>query len=1051
MTLDFGTWALRNKKLIYFFVAVLLVGGLGAAYKMSKLEDPEIKVKMAVVVSTYPGASAHELELQVVDPLEKAIKTLGDVDFVNSTIYPDYAITEVALLSTVKEYNIEQCWDLLRRKVADVQQTLPSGASFNVQDDFGLVYGMFYAFTGDGLTEGEMEDYASMVQRELTNLPAVARVTIFGKRERSININIEPSKMATLGVSPAELIVTLNGQNNAYYAGYFNSGDKRIRVSVEDRFNAIEEISSMIIQGHEDDQLKISDIATVEDGFAEPVRTSMTYNGQRALGIAVAGTSGSDIVKVGKEVEKLLDELKKERLPLGAEFNKVFYQPEQVSSSLTTFLINLLESVLIVVACLMFTMGFRSGLIIGVSLFVTVIGSFLLLYQADGTMQRVSLGSFILAMGMLVDNAIVIVDGILIDIKKGKPRSEALVDIGKKTSLPLLGATLIASLAFIPVFLSPDTAGLYVRDLFIVLTVSLLLSWFLALTHVPIMCNKLLPIPKNSEQQDLSSEQLYSGRIYSFFRAFLIHGLRHRISAVVGIVILIGLSVVGYFHMKQAFFPDMVYSQCYMEYKLPNGFGNERVRRDLEEIEAYLHTRPEVTDITASFGATPARYNLVRSIATPSLSYGELIISFKSPKLLEKNVDDIQRVLEKKYPDAYLKVKRYNIMYKKYPIEARFIGPDPAVLHKLSEQAEAIMKADPDITLVTTNWDPKVPLFSVDYRQSEARRAGLTRQDVALSLMSAAGGIPVGTFYEGPDRNTVYVKCTENGKQLSNLESVPIFSTIPNIHGLINKDLITKILSGSYERSEVIAAVLGTSPLRQISEGIDVVWEDPVIYRYNNQRSQTVMCSPRPGIETEAARQHIAKAVEAIELPAGYSFQWDGEKGASDQTMGYLFMNVPVGIILIIGILIMLFGDYRKPTIILLGIPMLGIGIVSAMLITGKAFTFCSIVGALGLIGMMVKNGIVLMDEITERMAFSDNPEKALVESAVSRFRPVMMASLTTILGMLPLLTDAMFGSMAAAIMGGLTFSTVATLVYVPIFYSIFFKIKISRRATITY
>lgn len=1046
MKLDIGTWALGNKKLIYFLIAVLFVGGLGAAYKMSKLEDPEIKVKQAVVVSTYPGASAHELELQVVDPLEKSIKTLGDVDFVNSTIYADFAITEVALMSTVKESDVEQCWDLLRRKVGDVQLQLPSGASLSVQDDFGLVYGMFYAFTGDGLTEREMEDYANMVQRELTNLRSVARVTIFGKREPCININIEPSKMATLGVSPAELITTLNGQNNAYYAGYFNSGDRRIRVSVEDRFQAIEQISDMIIQGHEDDQLRISDIATVESGFSEPVRTSMTFNGERALGIAVAGTSGSDIVKVGKEVEQMLSELKRDRLPLGAEFNKVFYQPQQVKSSLTTFLVNLLESVLIVVACLMLTMGFRSGLIIGVSLVVTVIGSFLLLYQADGTMQRVSLGSFILAMGMLVDNAIVIVDGILIDIKKGKPRAEALVDIGKKTAMPLLGATLIASLAFIPVFLSPDTAGLYIRDLFIVLTVSLILSWFLALTHVPIMCNTLLKIPRNSHENNLSSEQLYSGRVYRFFRALLRHGLRHRVTAVAGILLLIVLSIFGYFKMKQAFFPDMVYSQCYMEYKLPDGFGPGRVRKDLEEIEAYLHTRPEITDITASFGATPARYNLVRSIATPSLSYGELIISFKSPKLLEENVDEIQKILEVKYPDAYLKVKRYNIMYKKYPIEAVFSGPDPAVLHDLSDKAEAIMKKNPNITLVSSDWSEKVPLFSVNYRQPEARRAGLTRQDVSLSLMSASGGIPIGTFYEGLTRNTIYVKCTEDGRQLSNLENVPVFSTIPNIHGLVNKDLLSRIVNGTYDRSEVIAALLGTTPLKQVSDGINVVWEDPVIHRRNNQRSQTVVCSPVSGIETEAARQSIAAEIEAIELPSGYSFSWDGEKGASDQTMGYLFMNVPVGIILIIGILIMLFGDYKKPTIILLGIPMLAVGIVSAMLITGKAFTFCSIVGGLGLIGMMVKNGIVLMDEIIERMAATDDPENALIEAAVSRLRPVMMASLTTILGMLPLLTDAMFGSMAAAIMGGLTFSAVATLVYLPILYSIFFRIKISRR-----
>ncbi len=1044
MTIDFGTWALKNRNLLHFVIAVLLLGGLWAAYMMSKLEDPEIQVKMAVVVSTYPGASAHEVELQVVDPLEKELKSIGVVANVLSTIYSDFAITEVQLRSSTDADFVEQSWDLLRRKVGDMQSSLPSGASMSVQDDFGLVYGMLYAFTGDGLTERQMQDYASMVQRELTNLPAVAKVSLYGLREECINVNILPDKMSTLGVSPAEVLSTLNGQNSAYYAGYFNSGDdKRIRVMVEDRFTAIKEISDMIIQGHEDDQLRLSDIATVENGFSEPVRNSMTYNGQHAFGIAVAGTSGSDIVKVGIEVENKLKELKATRLPLGADFNKVFYQPSQVSSSLSTFLLNLLESILIVVACLMVTMGFRSGLIIGASLFITVIGSFLLLYQADGTMQRVSLGAFILAMGMLVDNAIVIVDGVLIDLKRGINKSEALVRIGKKTAMPLLGATMIASIAFLPVFLSPDTAGIYIRDLFIVLTVSLMLSWFLALTHVPVMCNKLLKV---SPEKTGDSENIYSGKIYDSFRSILTFALRHMIFSVIFIVALIALSIYGYGLMKNAFFPDMVYSQCYMEYKLPEGTSNLRVRHDLEEIQQYLHSRKEITNITASYGGTPARYNLVRSIATPSLSYGELIIDFTSPNSLDNNIDEIQKVLEERYPDAYLKMKKYNIMYKKYPIEVMFVGPDPAVLHNLSSQALEIMKKDPKITLAKSLWDKKIPLFSVDYKQSEARRAGVSRRDLSISLMSAAGGIPIGTFYEGVHRNTIYLKCAEEGgKQLSNLENTPIFSTIPNFYGVLNSDLLLRVLSGKAEKSELISSLLGTSPLKQVSDGINIKWEDPVVTHYNNQRSESVVCSPISSVQTEQARAAIAKKIESIELPAGYSMSWEGEKGASDETLKSLFSQVPVGVIMIIGLLIMLFGDYKKPIIILLGIPMLAIGVVGAMLLTGIAFTFCSIVGALGLVGMMIKNGIVLLDEIDDRMKSTDNPQSALIESAVSRLRPVTMASLTTILGMIPLLSDAMFASMAATIMGGLTFSTIATLLFVPIFYSMFFKIRISK------
>ena len=623
-----------------------------------------------MVIATRPGASAHEMELEVTDPLEKNIRTMGEVESVTSSSFNDLAILEVELKSTVRDADVEQCWDMLRRKASDVQRRLPSGTSVVVQDDFGLVYGMLYALTGDGLTERQLSDYAGLLKRELGDLDGVARVEIYGEREECIDISILPEKMAMLGVSPAEALATLNGQNNVYYAGYYDNGPDRIRVAVADKFRAVKEIESMVIQGHEDDQLRLCDIARVEHGYAEPVRNEMSYEGQRALGIAVAAASGSDIVKVGAEVERCLAELQAERFPAGVACHKIFYQPERVKDALGTFLINLIESVVIVVAILMLTMGFRSGMIIGISLVVTVVGSFLILGMADGTMQRVSLAAFILAMGMLVDNAIVIVDGILIDLKLGKPRREAMTAIGRKTAMPLLGATLIAILSFLPIFLSPDTAGVYVRDLFIVLAVSLLLSWVLALVHVPLMADAWLGQPA----APAGGATLYDSAVYRWLRAALGFGLRHRWSSIAVALVLVGLSVWGYGYMRQGFFPDMVYDQLYMEYKLPEGTNSTRVKADLEEIRRYLKSRPEIRSVAASIGGTPARYNLVRSIATPSLSYGELIIDFESPEALERNIDDIQQTLSDRYPDAYVKLKRYNLMFKKYPIEVQFHG-----------------------------------------------------------------------------------------------------------------------------------------------------------------------------------------------------------------------------------------------------------------------------------------------------------------------------------------------------------------------------------------
>ena len=1040
--MDISQWAFRNRNLIYFLIAVLVVGGVFSAWQMSKLEDPEVKVKLAMVATTYPGASAHQVELEVTDVLEKNIRTMGNIDNIESYSFNDLSLIQVELLSTVNQAQLEQSWDMLRRKVNDAQSSLPQGASPPmVKDDFGNVFGMFYALTGDGMDDRELADYAELVKREVNDLEGVDRVDLYGKRPECINISLLQDRMANLGVKPMEVLATLNGQNQTTYTGYFENGDNRIRVTVNDKFKTVKDIGNMLIQGHDDDQLRLRDIARIEKGYEEPTRNELFFDGSRAIGILVAASGESDIIKVGAEVERTMQHLQDTRFPAGVEIHKVFNQPERVADSLGTFGINLVESVFIVIVILMLTMGFKSGLIIGYSLIITVLGSFFFLHYLDGTLQRVSLGTFILAMGMLVDNAIVIIDGILVDLKAGKPRMEAMTAIGRQTAMPLLGATLIAIIAFLPIFLSPDTAGVYTRDLFIVLAVSLLLSWVLALVHVPLMANRRLfpEIEKNEK-----GKRIYKGQIYATLRTVLRYGLKHRWSTVMAMIVLLILSGIGYTFMKQGFFPDMVYDQLYMEYKLPEGTDSKRVARDLQEIEAYLKTHEEVTHVTTSIGGTPGRYNLVRSIANPSLSYGELIIDFTSPETLEENTDAIQQYLTTHYPDAYVKLKRYNLMYKKYPIEAQFIGPDPTVLHRLADSARIIMEQTPEVCLITTDWNPDVPVLTVEYDQPAARALGLSRNDVSISLLTATGGIPIGTFYQGIHKDNIYLKSVnERDEPIEDLNNAQIFSQLPSLNGLMDKEFLVKLKSGNLDKTEIMETLMGSTPLQQVSKKIDVRWEPSVVPRYNGQRSQRVQCSPAPGIETEKARQAIASQIEAIKLPEGYSLLWQGEHKASTQSMKYLFQNFPLAIVLMIAILIMLFKDYRKPMIIFCCLPFVIVGVVLVMLLTGKVFNFVAIVGTLGLMGMLIKNGIVLMDEITLQLCQGVEPVTALIDSSQSRLRPVMMASLTTILGMIPLLPDAMFGSLAASIMGGLLFGTVITLLFIPVLYALFFKIKV--------
>ena len=1034
--MNISKWALNRGVLINAFVAVLIIGGLWAFTQMPKLEDPAVRVKQALVVATYPGASAHQVELELTDPIEKSIRQMPGIDHVESSSYADMTIITVELHPTVKDDELEQQWDLLRRKVENIKPSLPKGSQvMTVADDFGDVYGMFYALTGDGLSDRQLSDYAELIKREVLAIDGVTRVDIYGKRQECININLKEEKMANLGVLPTEVIQTLNGQNATSYAGYYDNGTRRIRVTVDDKFRSVEDIANMLIAGHDDDQLRIRDIADVSKGYEKVTRNAMLRDGERALGISIACSSSHDILKVGDKVEEKLGQLA-ERMPVGVEYNKVFFQPERVSDSLYTFLINLLESVVIVVVVLIFFMGFKSGVILGMSLAVIVFGSFLVLNGFDGTLQRVSLAAFILAMGMLVDNAIVIVDGILVDLRSGKPRAEALTSIGRKTAMPLLGATLIAILAFMPIFLSPDTSGVYVRDLFIVIAVSLLLSWLLALTHVPLMANRLLH-PKVSEGE------AYKGKAYDMLDKVMGICLRHRLMVVGAAVVLLVGSMSCYPFLQQSFFPDMEYDQLYIEYKLPEGYNSTQVENDLEQMRKMLMQCKDVTHVTTSIGGTPSRYNLVRSIATPSLAYGELIVDFTSPETLVEHLDSMQRTLNERFPDAYIKIKRYNLMYKKYPIEICFNGPDPQVLHQLTDSAMAIVRNSDKVCLPTSDWEPQVPVLTVDYNQQAARTSGLSRGDVALSLMSYTDGIPVGTFYDGIHPENIYVKChTDKGEEVENLDRVNVFGMMPNVGNVFNRSTVQKLMSGRLDKDDVIRQVTSTTPLSQVSKGIDIRWEEPVVMRYNGQRQQRLQCSPAPGVSTESARQSIAKAIESISLPEGYSLSWEGEYKASTQSKQYLFKGFPLSVVMMLLILIMLFNDFRRPAIIFSCIPLVVVGVFPSVLLSGKDFGFVAIVGILGLIGMMIKNGIVLIDEISLQISQGKPLDRALIDSSKSRLLPVMMASLTTILGMIPLISDSLFGSLAVTIMGGLAAGTIIILIFIPVLYSLMYKSK---------
>ena len=1022
--MNFTEYALKNKALVYFFVVVLIVGGIYSFITMSKLEDPAITVKQAMVVTAYPGASAYQVELEVTDVLEKSIRSMGDLDHVESRSMDDVSEILVELSSTVPLAELQQNWDILRRKVVNVQAQLPEGAQTSVvMDDFGDVYGMFYAMVSDGFGYQEMMDYAQLVRRTVLDIDGVSSVDIYGEREPCIDVRILEDKMANLGVHPAEIILTLNSQNKTVYSGYYNSGEKRIRVGVNGNFKEIEDIRNLLIRGHEEDELKLGDVAEISKGYVEPAREGLWYDTIPAIAISIAMQEGGNIIDLGKVVDKKLDELKQEIIPAGIDFKKVFFQPTRVKEAINVFMVNLIESVLIVILVVMLSMGLRSGYIIGVGLVIVVLGSLVVLHMMHGTLQRVSLASFIIAMGMLVDNAIVIVDGIMVDLQRGVQKPAALVNITKKTAWPLLGATTIGILTFLPIYLSPDTTGEYVRDLFIVLAVSLWLSWILALAYVPIQAGRILK-PKG---KPVSEAVMYERPVY-------------RIVAVV--VILLAISMWGFRFIRQGFFPDLSYNQLYIEYQMPYGTNPETVRQDLASMEHYLMSRPEITAVTTSLGGTPSRYNLVRTVAEPALSYGELIVDFTSPATLKTNLNELQQYLSEHYPQGYVRMKQYNLMYMNFPVQFMISGPDPAVLKDLCRQAENIMRQDSTAVLVTNDWGPMTPVLDVKYHQQIARISGLSREDVSLALLAATEGLPIGSYYEGDHDLPIYIKSVNRkGERPEQINNVPVWSLAPSVNGL-SMQMVRELMTGMVSENDILRGMIGSRPLNQAINGVDMNWEVPLVRRYNGQRSISVQCNNAPGFTADETRNSLLARMDSLQIPPGYTTEWLGEYLASTQSKQYLFKNVPVAIVLVIAILVALFADFRKPLMILLCLPLAIIGIVAGMLLAGKDFGFVAIVGALGLVGMMIKNGVVLVDEVNIQIQSGKEPFLALLDASSSRLRPVLLAAMTTILGMIPLVNDDMFGALAVTIMGGLFVGTIITLVILPVLYALFYRIR---------
>ena len=1004
---------LSKKPVTILLLVLVLAGGLLAYVKMGKLEDAPFTIKQALVLTPYPGTSPSEVQSQVTDVLEESIQALGELYYLKPENRAGLAKITVYVKKETRADEMQQLWDKLRRKVNDVQSKLPEGAGPSVvNDDFGDVLGVFYGLTGSGHSYRELEDEAKLIKNEILKVKDVAKVEIYGTQTPTIDISVSPSVMARSGITMADIARAFEAQNKVVDAGGIDVGSNRLRIESTGNFYSLDDIRNLTIVSRTGEHFRLADITRIEESYQTPASNLMRINGQPAVGIAISTVPTGNVVDMAAAVKESLQQMSGS-MPEGFELVTLYDQGYESAVANQGFILNLIISVLTVVAILLFFIGFKNGLLIGSGLVFSIFATLIVMLCTDIALQRMSLAAIIIAMGMLVDNAIVVSDSALVNMQRGMRKRVAIMRACSSTALPLLAATVIAILTFLPIYFSPHITGELLSSLVIVIGVSLMFSWVFALTQTPFFIQEFVRRPRPEELKSA----LFDGKYYNMFRRSLHWVIKHRYATIACMVLLLVLSAWSFKFIPKVFVPALDKQYFTVDVWLPEGSNIDETGKLAEEMAAYIRTHGEAEMVSTFIGRTPPRYYLSNVAFGPQSNYTQLLVkchTSEEPRRLNAALQDSIRL---KFPGPLIKVNKFELSpLTEAVIEARFLGPDPAVLDSLVGQAIEIMRRNPKVADARNEWGNMALMLRPVYDPVKAGELGITKAQMMQSVKSISDGVPVGIYRDNEKKVPVLLK--SEGYDITDAASLGNFS----------------VWNG--ERS---------APLSQVTERIETTWEFPQMRTYNRQLSMAAMCGVKPGHTMAEVHGEIRSEIEAMPLPPGYTFFWDSQYKDQGEAMEAIAKYFPLAFLMLIVILVALFGNFRQPIIILCILPLSLIGVAVGMLLTGFDFGFFPIAGWLGLLGMIIKNVIVLIDEINIQRREGVPAYTAVIESTVSRTRPVLMAATTTILGMVPLLFDIAFGGMAATIIFGLTFATLLTLFVTPALYILFYRIKINK------
>lgn len=1004
---------LSKKPVTILLLVLVLAGGLLAYVKMGKLEDAPFTIKQALVLTPYPGASPSEVQSQVTDVLEESIQALGELYYLKTENRAGLSKITVYVKKETRADEMQQLWDKLRRKVSDVQSKLPEGAGPSVvNDDFGDVLGVFYGLTGSGHSYRELEDEAKLIKNEILKVKDVAKVEIYGTQTPTIDISVSPSVMARSGITMADIARAFEAQNKVVDAGGIDVGSNRLRIESTGNFYSLDDIRNLTIVSRTGEHFRLADITRIEESYQTPASNLMRINGQPAVGIAISTVPTGNVVDMAAAVKESLQQMSGS-MPEGFELVTLYDQGYESAVANQGFILNLIISVLTVVAILLFFIGFKNGLLIGSGLVFSIFATLIVMLCTDIALQRMSLAAIIIAMGMLVDNAIVVSDSALVNMQRGMRKRVAIMRACSSTALPLLAATVIAILMFLPIYFSPHITGELLSSLVIVIGVSLMFSWVFALTQTPFFIQEFVRRPRPEELKSA----LFDGKYYNMFRRSLHWVIKHRYATIACMVLLLVLSAWSFKFIPKVFVPALDKQYFTVDVWLPEGSNIDETGKLAEEMAEYIRTHGEAEMVSTFIGRTPPRYYLSNVAFGPQSNYTQLLVKCHTSEESRRLNAALQDSIRLKFPGPLIKVNKFELSpLTEAVIEARFLGPDPAVLDSLVGQAIEIMRRNPKVADARNEWGNMALMLRPVYDPVKAGELGITKAQMMQSVKSISDGVPVGIYRDNEKKVPVLLK--SEGYDITDAASLGNFS----------------VWNG--ERS---------APLSQVTERIETTWEFPQMRTYNRQLSMAAMCGVKPGHTMAEVHGEIRSEIEAMLLPPGYTFFWDSQYKDQGEAMEAIAKYFPLTFLMLIVILVALFGNFRQPIIILCILPLSLIGVAVGMLLTGFDFGFFPIAGWLGLLGMIIKNVIVLIDEINIQRREGVPAYTAVIESTVSRTRPVLMAATTTILGMVPLLFDIAFGGMAATIIFGLTFATLLTLFVTPALYILFYRIKINK------